>query len=80
MVFPAFFNTVVECLYFQSRISGSKHGTAKQQQMIMKETKMKIVERVEGQEEDEVTEEIHNARNGRGFSLSEEAQFLRHRT
>ena len=48
--------------------------------MIMKETKMKIVERVEGQEEDEVTEEIHNARNGRGFSLSEEAQFLRHRT
>ena len=47
-------STVVQYLYFQCRMSGSKHkhssdvaGTAKKHQAILMEAKVKIIERVE---------------------------------
>ena len=47
-------------------------GTAKKHQAIMMETKVKIIERVEQQEEEEVTEELKRFTTqemARGFSL-----------
>ena len=64
-------------------MSGSKHkssgdvaGTAKKCQVITMETKVKIIERVEQQEEEEVSEELMRftmQEMARGFSLFEEA-------
>ena len=56
--------------------SGDAAGTAKKCQTIMMETKVKIIERVEQQEEEEVTEEpkrFMSQEMARGFSLFEEA-------
>ena len=68
---------------FQAQDAGSKRkssgdaaGAAKKHQEITMETKVKIIERVEWQEEEEVTEELKRFTTqemARGFSLFEEA-------
>ena len=67
----------------QRKSSSDVAGTAKKCQVITIETKVKIIERVEQQGEEEVTEESKRftiQEMAKEFSFFEAALFLRHRT